>query len=56
MQLVAEVIGGHMAQRFGPAAAPGPLAQFVAHSPRPGPFTGVRGRLSGLVTDAGGQW
>jgi hypothetical protein len=24
--------------------------------PRPGPFTGVRGRLPELVTDAGGRW
>ena len=41
-------------RRWPPAPEPG-LSFGLIH-PRPQPFTGVRGRLSGLVTDAGGRW
>ena len=33
-----------------------PVVSVLVSHPRPQPFTGVRGRLPGLVTDAGGQW
>jgi len=63
MQLVAEVIGGHMAQRFGPlpracAELGGRLVGSVC-----GSFTPVHDGspatadwLSALVTNAGGRW
>ena len=33
-----------------------PRLSFRLIRPRPQPFTGVRGRLPGLVTNAGGRW
>jgi len=39
----------------GHPALASPVVSVLVY-PCPGPFTGVRGRLSGLVTDAGGRW